>query len=92
LPHGYVEALTLYPEHPVFDKYGRPTPFNESAFNEFQKLLNKFGCKSYLDEKIKLSTETASDTDRPETTAELPYWQAHASRIVKLQAPLLRQL
>jgi hypothetical protein len=48
VPRGMVAPLTLYPEHPRFDKYGEPTPFNNAAHEDFQRLLARYGAPAAL--------------------------------------------
>ena len=43
VPDDYCVALTLYPEHPEYDKYGEPRPFSQTAAAEFGQLLAEFG-------------------------------------------------
>ena len=56
LPAGTIAPLTLYPEHPLFDKYGTPTPFKRAAHDAFQELLRCYGAADYLHAKARFRT------------------------------------
>jgi hypothetical protein len=91
LPEGYVEALTLYPEHPLFDKYGQKEDFKQSAYDNFQVLLNGMGRQNYLQEKNRLKQAILGNPEMDAIdSGELP-WQRHAYQVAKMQAPLLKR-
>ncbi|MBT7950844.1 MAG: hypothetical protein HN764_04410 [Gammaproteobacteria bacterium] len=90
IPEGYVEALTLYPEHPLFDKYGEKKAFKQSAYDEFQILLSNMGAQNYLQEKNRLNRAILENMEMDTIiSGDLP-WQRHAYKIAKMQAPLLK--
>jgi hypothetical protein len=79
LPRGTVAPLTLFPEHPLFDKYGTPMPFKRAAYDAFQQLLARHGSADYLMAKARfrttLSDLTGSDVAPPAHPE--PEWMAY---------------
>jgi hypothetical protein len=43
IPDGWVSCLSLYPANPVYDANGRGRPFDRTAHEAFQALLQRFG-------------------------------------------------
>lgn len=43
IPDGYVPCVHAYPAHPAKDALGRPRQFDAERFDEFQRILRKFG-------------------------------------------------
>ena len=89
LPEGYIEALTLYPEHPAFDKYGQKRDFKQSAYDNFQKLLKTFGPQNYYQEKSLLKEKILQGAELGKAEQSNSPWQKHAFRILKMQTPYL---
>ncbi|MEX2481922.1 MAG: hypothetical protein WD928_13785 [Gammaproteobacteria bacterium] len=54
LPGGSVPLLTLHPEHPLHDADGRRRPFQRTAFERFEGVLERFGDHRYTAEKMRL--------------------------------------
>ncbi len=91
LPDGYVEVLTLYPEHPVFDKYGQSRKFDVSAYDKFQTLLNEFASEDYCSEKNRIRKAMLNETKHNDIDhGDIPL-QVLAYRVAKLQVPFLKQ-
>jgi hypothetical protein len=91
LPSGYVEVLSLYPEHPAFDKYGESRSFNKMAHDKFQNLLGQIGPEGYTGEKSRInSLRPTREDDKKASTEVTKHLQIH--RIAKIQAPFLADL
>jgi hypothetical protein len=80
--------LRLYPQHPLNDKYGAPTPFNHTAHEAFQDLLLRFGSAEYLTVKSRFH---AGLLERPGMEIALPDrqepgWTAYAVASCQLRA------
>jgi len=88
-PKGYVEVLSLYPEHPVFDKYGEVKLFQRPAYDNFQSLLTDYGFQDYRDEKNRINRELSEGLDTSHVTPGESSWQRRAFRIAKMQAAFL---
>lgn len=88
LPCGYVEVLSLYPEHPAFDKYGEPRNFSKTAHDKFQDLLVVLGPAGYTSEKNRMNSSLLAGEEERATSSEIAkHLQMH--RIAKIQAPFL---
>ena len=92
IPPGYVECLSLYPEHPVFDKYGEQHAFQESAHNKFQNLLSELGPDGYMLEKNRVKAKMLMETGKSRVSSEDSSLQYHVHRIARIQAPFLDSL
>lgn len=80
LPDGLRPLLTLYPSHPLFDKYGVARSFNSQDHQHFQNLLKQFGLPEYCLEKSQLNQQ------QHEKTATKPsHWQKTAQKVNRLQ-------
>jgi len=51
VPDGYLPVLSLYPEHALISANDDNRQLNAKLFDEFQRLLNKWGRKAYIEEK-----------------------------------------
>jgi Family of unknown function (DUF6925) len=91
LPEGYIEAFTLYPEHPLFDKYGAQKPFKQSAHDHFQGLLSELGAPEYCYEKSRVSKNLVKNPDNRELNAADSHWQGLALRISRMQSHFLKR-
>jgi hypothetical protein len=88
LPRGYTEVLSLYPEHPAFDKYGESRNFSKTAHEKFQDLLKLLGPEGYTREKSRVnSLLSTGEEDKMASTENDSRLQVH--RIAKIQAPFL---
>lgn len=63
LPPGMIAPLRVYPEHPLFDKYGTSRPFRQSAHDAFQRLLWRHGSPDYIAAKARYLQALAADPD-----------------------------
>ncbi len=90
VPAGFIEALTLYPEHPVFDKYGRDKAFKQSAYDDFQRLLSEHGSGEYCHEKSRAYKEILQNTGAGQLKTYAGPSQRLAWRIAELQAPFIK--
>ncbi len=50
-PDGTVPLLTLHPENPLSDEFGRARSFDREAFTRFESCLNRFGWMPYVTAK-----------------------------------------
>jgi hypothetical protein len=48
LPQDFEPCLTLYPANPVFDREGRPKPFDAAEHGAFQSLLAMYGDRTHV--------------------------------------------
>ncbi len=51
VPPAHAVCLQIYPRHPLFDRLGRPTPFDGRAHADFQKLLGAWGAAGHVEAK-----------------------------------------
>jgi hypothetical protein len=89
LPPGTVAPLRLYPEHPLYDKYGTPTPFRQPAHDAFQALLARHGHADYVAVKARylraLVCGPAAAVAAPGRTQ--PDWTAYAVAMSQARVP-----
>lgn len=52
IPDNYQEVFTLYPNHPVFDKYGETKHIDHGAYRDFNVLLSELGSQEYFNLKM----------------------------------------
>lgn len=90
VPKGFTAALTLYPDHPLFDKYGIPKPFSRAAYEDFQELLAEYGAPDYRAAKAKFSNAIvgASGPESLKPDRARHEWLAHA--VAMSQLPYLQ--
>lgn len=62
IPEGLVPCLTLHPANPCFDALGRDKPFDPSALDAFQTLLDLWGRPDYRTEKARVQAALAAGT------------------------------
>jgi len=86
LPAGTIAPLTLYPEHPLFDKYGTPTPFKQAAHDEFQQLLARHGSADYLMAKARFRAMLGESDEIAPPERPQPEWMAYTVMLSQLQA------
>ncbi|MFT7459222.1 MAG: hypothetical protein ACI909_001899 [Planctomycetota bacterium] len=91
IPEGYVEALSLYPQHPAFDKYGDQKNFQRSAHEHFQNLLSEIGDEQYCVEKNRVSSLIKEDRSEDDDVSDYLPVQRRALRIAQIQAPFLEK-
>jgi uncharacterized protein DUF6925 len=48
IPEGWLPCLSLYPPNPLQDEQGNPRPFDRSAWEAFQALLERYGDPGHL--------------------------------------------
>ena len=78
--------MTLYPEHPLFDKYGTPTPFKQAAHDEFQQLLARHGSAEYLMAKARFRAKLGESVEIAPPERPQPEWMAYTVTLSQLQA------
>ncbi len=64
-PAGHAIGLALYPAHPVLDQRGDPKPFDPTAHEQFQRLLEAWGAPAFAAEKRRALAALASGVDPP---------------------------
>ena len=86
IPAGTIAPLTLYPEHPLFDKYGTPTAFKQAAHAEFQQLLARHGSAEYLMAKARYRAKLGESVEIAPPVRPQPEWMAYTVTLSQLQA------
>jgi len=61
IPESWVPCLSLYPANPVYDGFGRPRPFDQTAHAAFQTLLRDFGDPTLVRLKAAVTEAVRSD-------------------------------
>jgi len=89
LPRHFIAALTLYPQHPLFDKHGNPTSFNRAAHDDFQGLLARYGDADYLAAKARFSSTVSGEILPGSLRADCPPHEQLAYDVTKNQLPYL---
>ncbi len=89
IPEGLVPCLTLYPDHPTYDKLGRGKPFDQAAFDEFQELLNEHGHQDFVTAKARTNAALLAGDDPAAFVAGPSKWHRNATRIALRQAAYL---
>ena len=92
IPSGYVEVLSLYPEHPAFDKYGEARSFQQSIHDRFQKMLAEFGPEGYCLEKSRAKTADCAGSGETENNSATSTMQLNTHRVAKIQTSFLEGL
>ena len=78
LPLTQAPQLTIYPENPLFDRYGHSRKFNKAAYDSFLPSLIAYSVPEFYAEKIRLRTalsimSTLKTTPRPTHASHEPH-------------------
>jgi hypothetical protein len=92
VPPGFIAALTLYPEHPLFDKSGNRRPFDRRAYDAFQDLLARHGPADYQAAKNRFSNGIGNGGLTDPQAVGATSCNRLAAAVVRLQYPHLRNL
>lgn len=51
LPEGMLPVLSLHPAHPCRDQLGKPKPFDQESYQDFQALLKQYATTGFYQQK-----------------------------------------
>lgn len=92
LPGTHVAMFVLYPEHPLFDKYGGSREFSQLSYLHFRGLLETFGSQKYLQLRDLLRKGHAKENSNETDKGHDPAFYQQVRQVVKLQAKYDRYL